>query len=66
MAYQARKPALNLADQLSSLPPERKEFDALIQAKVAEADANLAPGIPMNEVFEGLRKRHAEQAGRGT
>jgi hypothetical protein len=29
---------------------------------VAEADANPAPGIPMAEVFEGLRKRHAERA----
>ena len=47
------------------LPPEGPELDALIKAKVAEADANSAPGIPMTEVFKGLRKRHAERAKRG-
>ena len=66
MASRATKPAPGLADLLPPLPPEGPELDALIKAKVAEADANPAPGIPMKEVFDGLRKRHAERAVRGT
>ena len=45
--------------------PEGPELDALIKAKVAEADSNPAPSIPMAEVFEGLRARHAERTMRG-
>ena len=48
------------------LIPEGPELDALIKALVAEADADPRPGIPMAEVFEGLRRRHAERLLRGT
>lgn len=46
--------------------PEGPELDALIKAMVAEADADLRPGIPMSEVFEGLRRRHDERMLRET
>jgi hypothetical protein len=65
MASRATKPAPSLAELLQPLPSEGPELDALIRAKVGEADANSAPGIPMTEVFEGLRKRHAERVVRG-
>jgi hypothetical protein len=65
MATRSKKSAPGDFDFLPLLPPEGPEFDALIKAKVAEADANPAPGIPMKEVFDGLRKRHAERAVRG-
>ena len=65
MASRASKPAPAGFDLLPPLPPEGPDLDALIKARVAEADANPAPGIPMTEVFEGLRKRHAERAKRG-
>ena len=65
MASRAKKPAPGDFDFLPPLPPEGPELDALIKAKVAEADANPAPGIPMTDVFHGLRKRHAERAKRG-
>ena len=48
------------------LIPEGPELDALIKAMVAEADADPHPGVPMAEVFEGLRKRHAERLLRRT
>lgn len=56
----ANKSAPNPFDLLPHLPPEGLELDALIKAKVAEADANAAPGIPMKDVFDGLRKRMTE------
>jgi hypothetical protein len=62
MASRAKKTALGDFDLLPPLPPEGPDLDALIKSMVAEADANPAPGIPMAEVFEGLRKRHAERA----
>jgi hypothetical protein len=58
MASRATKPAPSLTDFLPPLAPEGPELDALIKAKVAEADANPAPGIPMTAVFDGLRKHH--------
>jgi hypothetical protein len=65
MASRASKPASSLGYLLPPLPPEGPDLDALIKAKVAEADANPALGIPMAEVFDGLRKRHAGRAARG-
>lgn len=65
MASRAKKLAPGDLDLLPLLPPEGPELDALIKAKVAEADANPAPGIPMAEVFSGLRGHHAERAKRG-
>lgn len=65
MASRATKPASSGIELLPPLPPEGPELDALIKAAVAEADSNPAPGIPMAEVFEGLRKRHAERVKRG-
>lgn len=65
MASRVTKSMPSLEDLLPPLPPEGPELDALIRAAVAEADANPAPGIPMAEVFEGLRKRHAERVKRG-
>ncbi len=61
MASRAKKTGSGDFDLLPPLPPEGPELDALIKSKVAEADANPAPGIPMAEVFDGLRKRHAER-----
>ncbi len=46
--------------------PEGPELDALIKAKVAEADSNPAPSIPIAEVFEGLRNRHLDRTTRGS
>lgn len=65
MASRSTKPVPGEFGLLPPLPPEGPELDALIRAKVAEADANPVPGIPMKEVFDGLRKRHAERAVRG-
>ena len=48
------------------LIPEGPELDALIKAMVAEADADPRSGIPHSEVFEGLRRRHAERMLRET
>lgn len=61
MASGAPKPGPGDFDLLQLLPPEGPELDALIKAKVAEADANPAPGIPTNEVFDGLNRRHAKR-----
>ena len=62
-----------MASRITKLPigepdliPEGPELDALIKAMVAEADADPRPGIPHAEVFEGLRRRHAERLLRGT
>ena len=65
MASRVTKQPPSLEDLLPPLPPEGPELDALIRAAVAKADANPAPGIPMAEVFEGLRNRHAERLKRG-
>lgn len=43
------------------LIPEGPELDALIKAKVAEADANPVPGIAKTEVFDGLRTQDTER-----
>ena len=64
MPSHATKPAPGAFGLLPPLPPEGPELDALIKARVSEADANPTPGIPMTEVFKGLRKRYAEQAQR--
>jgi hypothetical protein len=61
MATRIPKPSSDEQDFI----PEGPELDALIKAKVAEADSNPAPGIPMRDVFEGLRARHAERTMRG-
>ena len=53
------------ADFELDLVVEGPEFDALIKSKVAEADADPRPSIPMKEVFEGLRKRHLKRVTRG-
>lgn len=61
--------ASRVSKQLSGEPdliPEGPELDALIKAMVAEADADPRSGIPHSEVFEGLRRRHAERLLRGT
>ena len=65
MATRATKPALSVEALLPSLPFEGPKLDALIRARVVEADANPAPGIPMAEVFEQLRRHHAERVKRG-
>lgn len=65
MATRATKPTLSVEDLLPPLPPEGPELDALIRAKVAEADANPAPAIPMAEAFEQLRRHHADWVKRG-
>ena len=57
MATRAPKPSSDEPDFI----PEGQELDALIKAKVAEADSNPAPSIPMADVFEGLRARHTKQ-----
>jgi hypothetical protein len=57
MAPRVPKPSFDEPDFIS----EGSELDALIKAKVAEADSNPAPGIPMAEVFEGLRPHHAKR-----
>ena len=62
MATRVSKPLTDDTD----LIPEGPELDSLIKAMVAEADADPRPGIPMAEVFEGLRRRHAERLLRGT
>lgn len=49
-----------------TLIPEGPELDSLIKAMVAEADTDPAPDIPMAEVFERLRKRHAKRMLRGS
>jgi hypothetical protein len=61
MATRVPKPPSDEPDFI----PEGPELDALIKAKVAEADSNPAPGIPMAEVFEGLRAHHAGRLMRG-
>lgn len=61
MASRVTKPPIGEPD----LIPEGPELDALIKAMVAEADADPAPDIPMAEVFERLRKRHAKRMLRG-
>ncbi len=62
MATRVPKPSSDEPDFI----PEGPELDALIKAKVGEADSNSsAPGIPMRDVFEGLRARHVERAMRG-
>jgi hypothetical protein len=61
MATRVPKPSSDAPDFI----PEGPELDALIKAKVAEADSNPASGIPMAEVFEGLRAHHAERLMRG-
>jgi hypothetical protein len=65
MATRASKPALSIEELLPPLPPEGPALDALIRAKVAEADANPAPGIAMADVFDALRQHHAERVMRG-
>lgn len=62
MASRVTKP---LSDE-QDLIPEGPELDALIKAMVAEADADPRPGVPMKEVFDGLRKRLAQRMHRGT
>ena len=57
MASRTTKPPIGEPD----LIPEGPELDALIRTMVAEADADPRPGIPHAEVFEGLRRRHAER-----
>lgn len=64
MASGVTKRVPSLEDLLLPLPPEGPELDALIKAKVEEALADPRPGIPMAEVFDGLRKRLADRAGR--
>jgi antitoxin ParD1/3/4 len=53
MASRATKPASGSFD----LP-------ALIKAKVAEADADPRPRIPMEQVFADLRAHHAKRIAR--
>jgi hypothetical protein len=61
MATRVPKPSSDEPDFI----PEGPELDTLIKAKVSEADANPAPGIPMADVFEGLRAHYAERLRRG-
>jgi hypothetical protein len=65
MASHAPKPTLGGFDLLPPLPPEGPELDALIKAAVAQADADPRPSVPMADVFEGLRQRHAMRGKRG-
>lgn len=58
MASRANKSAAGEPD----LIPEGPELDALIKAKVAEADADPRPSIPMEEAFRRIR---ANIAGNG-
>ena len=57
MATRVPKPSSDEPDFI----PEGPELDALIKAKVEEADSNPEPSIPMAEVFEGLRARHTKR-----
>lgn len=61
MASRKAKPTSGDFDLLPLLPPEGPELDALIKAKLAEADADPRLSVPMAEVFDGLRKRHAQR-----
>ena len=65
MASRAKKSAPGDFDLLPLCPLEGPELDALIKAKVAEADADPRPFVPMKEVFDGLRQRNAERVKRG-
>ena len=57
MATRVPKPASDEQDFIHEGP----ELDALVRLKVAEADSNPSPGIPMAEVFAGLLAHHAKQ-----
>ena len=61
MASRITKSPMDEPDRI----PEGPELDALIKAKVEEALADPAPDIPMAEVFERLRQRHAKRMLRG-
>lgn len=49
---------------LRALEREEDMLDAALKARVAEALADPAPGIPQDEVFAGLRARHATRTKR--
>ena len=55
MASRAKKSAPSAFDLLPPLPPEGPELDALIKAKVAEADADPRPYVPIDEAFKRIR-----------
>jgi hypothetical protein len=62
MASRAKKPAPGDFGLLPLLPPEGPELDALIKAKVAEADADPRPYVPIKKAFKRIR---ANIAGNG-
>lgn len=55
MASREKKTAPGDFDLLPPLPPEGPELDALIKAKVAEADADPRPYVPIKEAFKRIR-----------
>jgi hypothetical protein len=59
MAARASKPSVDPADLFLPLPPEGPELDALIREKIAEADADTRPRVPMKEAFDEIRARFA-------
>jgi hypothetical protein len=59
MASRAKKTGPDDFDLLPPLPPEGPELDALIKAKVAEADADPRPYVPIDEAFKRIRANFA-------
>lgn len=55
MASRAKKSAPGDFDLLPLLPPEGPELDGLIKAKVAEAEADPRPYVPMTKAFKRIR-----------
>jgi hypothetical protein len=64
MATRAPKPPIDPGDFFLPLPPEGPELDALIREKIAEADADTRPRVPMAQVFADLRAHHAKRIAR--
>jgi hypothetical protein len=59
MATRASKPPVDPGDFFLPLPPEGPELDALIRDKIAEADADTRPRVPMKEAFDDIRAKFA-------
>ena len=62
MASRVPKTASGEFDLLPLLPPEGPELDALIKAKVAEADADPRPSVPIKSAFKRIRANIAGDA----
>lgn len=55
MATRASKPPVNPGNFFLPFPPEGPELDALICEKIAEADADTRPRVPIKEAFDRIR-----------